>query len=104
MIEPRHIPGHPGMMEQPSVVSPSEEEKPSLYCFLASDRVCGPDCVAFNTSPPREQDYVGQHFANCHLLINAHRAGKHLVILAAAATKMHQGVAQQAMPSPPIPR
>jgi hypothetical protein len=35
-------------------------------------------------TPPAGPDYVGQQWAHCILLVNTHRVGKHLVILADA--------------------
>lgn len=102
MIRPRPVPGHPDLLEQPEAVQPSEEKEPALYCFLEEARVCGSDCVAYNTDPPKEQDYVGQPWAHCHLLVNAHRAGKHLVILASLANRLvPRGTSA---PAPPVPR
>lgn len=61
-----------------------KEDGPSsgLCCFMDKERPCGADCMAFLTDPPSKDDYVGQQWSHCHLLVNAHRVGKHLVVLA----------------------
>ena len=59
----------------------------STCCFLNSERVCGPDCIAFipQIEKPTHSDFIGKEWSKCHILINLHRGGKHLVILAEAA-------------------
>lgn len=52
-----------------------------LYCFKDQGRVCGPDCMAFDT-PPASQEFQGKPWARCKLLVDSHRGGKHLVIIA----------------------
>jgi len=59
-----------------------DHEKNGLCCFLDGARQCGPDCMAFTTLRPEGQDYVGHQWANCLLLVSAHRGAKHLTILA----------------------
>ncbi len=59
-----------------------------LFCFLAAERLCGPDCMAYLATPPTEASYVGQQWAHCHLLVNAERSGKHLVVLASVGSKL----------------
>lgn len=81
-----------------------DTEKPSLNCFLNDVRVCGPSCMAYNTQVTREQDYVGQQWPSCHLLINAHRLGKHAVIIASALVKMAPKPTPPPQPEPPTPR
>lgn len=67
-------------------VQPVPEAKGS--CFLDQERVCGSDCMAYLVSPPTDPSYIGQQWARCHLLVNIERGGKHLVVLAAQASKM----------------
>ncbi len=67
----------------------------TLACFMDQGRVCGPDCMAYLPQAPGEPDYQGENWAHCHLLINAHRGGKHLVIIAGAASKI-AGLQRQA--------
>ncbi len=57
------------------------KEDSGLYCFKDSTRVCGADCMAFS-APPDSPDFKGQQWAKCKLLVDSHRTGKHLVILA----------------------
>lgn len=82
----------------------------ALNCFQDRARVCGPDCMAFITPPPTE-DYRGQQWAQCLLLVNSHRTGKHLVVLADSVgrhlQKTSQALADQArahQPTPPVVR
>lgn len=49
---------------------------------MSQTRVCGPDCMAYLPQVPEGKDFTGEQWAHCMLLVNAHRAGKHLVILA----------------------
>lgn len=52
-----------------------------LGCFIAQERICGPDCMAYLLQAPSGQQYQGEQWAHCLLLVNAERAGKHLVIV-----------------------
>lgn len=73
-----------------------QAETPRLpACFIDQGRICGPDCMAFLPQPPSEPDYQGEGWAHCHVLVNAHRLGKHLVILAGAVSKV-AGIQRQA--------
>ena len=93
------------MYEEPNAINPDEHEKPRLMCFKEYSRVCGADCMAFLLDVPREQDYVGKPWAHCHLLLNEHRKGKHLVIIANALAKLEQSQrAGQSLPLPPVPK
>ena len=60
---------------------PRIKDPEGLICFLDVGRPCEASCMAYIT-PPDGPDYQDQQFANCMLLVNAHRAGKHLVVLA----------------------
>lgn len=60
-----------------------------LFCFLNAQRPCGPDCMAF-VAPLDGPDYKDQQWANCLLLTNAHRGGKHLVLLAVQGQELLQ--------------
>lgn len=76
----------------------SDEEKGNgLFCFLDQGRPCGPECMAYLTHPPSGPDFQGQQFANCLLLVNAHRTGKHLVVLARDVAVM----SGSPLPAPP---
>lgn len=94
---------HPDMKE--------DDKGNGLVCFLDQNRSCGPDCMAFLIERPEGNDYRGQQWANCMLLVNAHRAGKHLTILAsvtdAFVQKNRAHAADQARATqapPPVPR
>lgn len=67
---------------------PSEEVKGrGLICFLNLERSCGPDCMSFIEAPEGE-DYRGKQWANCLLLVNIHRGGKHLAVLASQGSEL----------------
>ncbi len=57
-------------------------------CFLAQERECGPDCMAYLATPPEGAAYTGQQWARCLLLVNAERSGKHLIVLADIGSKL----------------
>jgi len=82
-----------------------------LYCFIDNGRECGADCMAYLTDAPEGHDYRGQQWANCQLLVNTHRAAKHLTILAQVTdvflqkTRVHAAdQARVAQTPPPPPR
>lgn len=68
-------------------------------CFINNTRVCGPDCMAFLPQAPSGDDYKGEQWAHCHLLVNAHRSGKHLTILANVHSQAN-AVAKRSVPAP----
>jgi hypothetical protein len=89
---------------------PSPDSKNGLYCFLNKDRECGSECMAF-IHPPEGPDYKDQQWSNCLLLVNAHRGGKHLVILADTTGKLlgltknkQADEARANQPAPPVVR
>ena len=65
----------------------SDGDPKGAACFLAQDRICGPDCMAYLPQVPEGPAYVGEQWAHCLLLVNAERAGKHLVVLASIVTR-----------------
>lgn len=73
---------HPNMRD--------DTNKEGMHCFLNSERVCGADCMAFVApiEKPDHSDFIGKEWAQCHLLINAHRVGKHVAILAVTADSL----------------
>jgi hypothetical protein len=88
-----------------------DDARHGLVCFMDHNRVCGPDCMAYLSDPPEQADYRGQQWANCMLLVNAHRAGKHLTIVAQVVSEFTQKskahAADQARAGqvpPPVPR
>lgn len=61
-----------------------------LMCFLDCTRGCSAECMAFESEPPEGHDYVGKQWANCIILTNLHKGGKHLVVLASLGDKFLQ--------------
>lgn len=88
------------MVEQPDLV---EKKDAGLFCFMDSARPCGPDCMAYLNPPPQDPDYQGQQWSSCLLLVNAHRTGKHLVILTADVHKLAEKIRTAASPVSHIP-
>jgi hypothetical protein len=70
----------------PNAEPVGEGETKGAACFLAQDRICGPDCMAYLPQVPEGPAYIGEQWAHCMLLVNAERAGKHLVVLASVAS------------------
>lgn len=70
----------------------------SLGCFIRQERLCGPDCMAFMPARPQGDSYNGQ-WANCMLLVNAERIGKHLVIVV-DLLKKNSAAAVRSQPPP----
>jgi hypothetical protein len=67
-----------------------EEKEPGLFCFLSAERECGPDCMAFKREAPEGIDYrtpdgEPRQWAQCMLLVHAHKLSKHVVALAVKA-------------------
>jgi hypothetical protein len=83
----------PGMATEPHLHHPNvrtePESKTGLYCFKDSARPCAAECMAFIT-PPDGPDYKDQQWARCLILVNEHRMGKHLVVLAAGVGELLQ--------------
>ncbi len=58
-------------------------------CFLQQERICGPDCVAYNEdTATTSREVANQPLAHCHFLLNLHRIGKHAVITAQAVSAL----------------
>ncbi len=81
-----------------------------LACFLNAERMCGADCMAFDAAPDGA-DYKDKQWANCMLLVNAHRGGKHLIVLAQVGSALVQSAKNEAadrlrsnQPLPPSPK
>jgi hypothetical protein len=100
--------------QEPFVHHPNIKQDDSvLFCFLDKERPCTAECMAYlgaGELPPGE-DYQDKQWPRCHLLVNAHRAGKHLVVLASVlngmSTKMRNEAADRARTQqtpPPAPR
>ena len=90
------------MLEEQNMMNPEKSPKPRLQCYRDMDRTCGPDCVAYLTSPPTGRDYVEKDWARCHLLVTEHQKAKHLVILANVASR--EPAAGANLPAPPVVR
>jgi hypothetical protein len=71
----------------PETMDAEPARKGSLVCWQDKDRFCGPDCMAYIESPDGP-DYAGKQWANCHILVNEHRTGKHLTILVQIGTEL----------------
>lgn len=99
------------MSAKDEVVGYHPDMKPQIngqQCFLNMDRPCGADCMAFQTDRPQGVEYNGQ-WANCLVLTTAHKAAKHLIVLAqCGGTLVKQAQDQerknQTAPSINIPR
>lgn len=82
-----------------------EQTSTGLFCFLNSDRACGADCMAYEAAPTHK-DFMGKQWANCMLLVNIHRTGKHLTIIAqstdALLTLKRDEVRTQQPPPPAV--
>ena len=86
---------------QPEMLDVQEAAHQSgLTCFLDQPRLCGSDCMAYLNPPPQGDEYRGQQWSNCMLLVNIHRGGKHLVIL---ANVLNKGVDRLAKTTPAVP-
>jgi hypothetical protein len=71
-----------------------------LFCFKDQARACTAECMAY-VNPPAGEDYKDQQWAHCLELINLHRLGKHVSLLAAQngeLLKIRRNV------PPPVPR
>jgi len=79
-----HHPVVEPVLHHPTLKEPDPE---GLICFLNDARPCGADCMAY-IERPDGPDYVDQQWANCMLLVNAHRGGKHLVVLASVGADL----------------
>lgn len=77
----------------------------NLGCFLAQERICGPDCMAYLPQVPEGEQFKGEQWAHCHLLVNADRTGRHIVVLANLGTKLYslksKASAEEARKQPP---
>jgi hypothetical protein len=82
------------MEQHVSQVDDVDPEGPA--CFLNQERICGPDCIAYLSRPPEGTAYLGEQWARCHLLVNADRAGRHLVVLASTIGAIHTHVKTEA--------
>ena len=87
----------------PDHVEPAADE---LFCFKDMSRPCKPDCMAYQTFVPEGDDYKGQPWAHCRLLVDSYRTAKHLPILARslsdiAKTLSNESADRKRQPTPP---
>lgn len=90
---------------------PQLKEDTGLICFMDNKRPCGADCMAYLPSPPQsDPELKDQQLAHCLLLLNVHRTGKHLVVLAAQGIELLKHIknksadaARSNQPAPPSP-
>jgi hypothetical protein len=68
-------PHHPNMLDDEPL------RKNGLICWRDKERPCSAECMAFDNAPSGPE-YDGKQWANCKLLVDSHRTGKHLTILA----------------------
>lgn len=74
--------------EQPEETTEAEPPSTGAACFLDQARICGADCMAFLPQKPEGTAFIGAQWAHCHLLVNADRGGRHLVVLADVGAKL----------------
>jgi len=76
-----------------------------IMCFKEGNRECGPDCIAYLTVAPQgDAEYkTDPMWMRCHLLVNEHRKGKHLVIIAAQLGKLLDKLEPKVQDLPPPP-
>ena len=95
------------MATEPGLHHENVKEASGLYCFLNSQRPCTAECAAYFTDLelPQGPDYKDKQWAHCLVLVNVHRAGKHLVVLADAVTRVTKQQADSARDAqvPPHP-
>lgn len=75
---------------EPFIHSPDEiddDPKNGLMCFLNDVRQCGPECMAFTTSPA-ESPMFNQQQKHCTLLVSMDRLGRHTGIAAKILSDM----------------
>lgn len=65
----------------------TQADPTGLYCFLDDARPCSAECMAYDAAP-EGADYRDKQWANCMLLVNAHRGGKHLIVLASLGSEL----------------
>lgn len=82
------------------VVPKGEVPGSGLFCFKDQQRACTSECMAYVNPPPGE-DYKDQQWAHCLELVNLHRLGKHVALLAASSGEL---LKLRRSPAPPVPR
>lgn len=60
-----------------------QDANTGLFCFLNSDRPCGPDCMAYTTHVKRAaSSELNAQSAHCSVLVSLERAGRNLTVIA----------------------
>ncbi len=77
-------------MNEPYIEKPDtrQVQEGDMFCYRDANRVCDSTCVAFLVVIPDGDDYTEQPWARCHVLVNEHRQGKHLTVLASIGAEM----------------
>lgn len=83
-------------------IDSGERKGTGLYCFINPNRACGPECMAYENAPSGK-DFLGKQWANCLLLVNVHRTGKHLTILAGSVDSLVVSKQDEARRLTPLP-
>ena len=76
-----------GYIERPDT---REVQATDMFCYRDAARPCDSTCMAFLIEMPDGQDYMGQEWARCLVLVNEHRQGKHLTVLASEAVLLRK--------------
>ena len=71
-----------------------------LYCFKDNTRLCTAECMAY-VNPPAHDDFKDAQWPHCIELINLHRIGKHVAIIAGQASELIKILRTT---PPPVPR
>jgi hypothetical protein len=74
---------------------------PQLGCFIAQDRICGPDCMAFLPQAPTGPTYLGEQWPHCMVLVSLEKGARHLTIIAGEALKSAANAIRNA-PAPKV--
>lgn len=82
-----------------------QQQTGSIFCFRDGNRECGPDCIAFlPTAPQGDPEYLASPmWMRCHLLVNEHRKGKHLVVIASQLGSLLKKIEPRSAPDLPPP-
>ena len=63
--------------------------KEQIDCYRDAKRICGPDCVAWVTNPPKNKGGLAFTQHHCLLLSAAERTARHVTGIAAALASIH---------------
>ena len=92
------------------VIPMSELPGSGLCCFKDKERMCTAECMAY-VNPPAAEEFKDQQWAHCLELINLHRIGKHVTLLAIGQQEILKIKRNEAtdrartnQPAPPVPK